>query len=265
MSEEQSVQKENIPYFPTIQDVPMERPLVWLKKGWQDIKACPLGSMFYGLCFVIGGWLMILSLRDAPEYIAAVITGFVILGPFLALGLYDLSFQREKGIDCELKPSLRACQKNVGNMAVFAILLLVVYLVWARASVVVFAVFYDGELPSMGDFFTHVIMTEHVDFLIAYFSVGALFGLIIFSISIISIPLIKDKQMDAITAAIASIRATMMNPMSMIVWSGIIAVLSMIGLATFLVGTLIIGPLLGHATWHAYRDLTGTTAEESLG
>lgn len=246
---------EDTPAFPEILEVPAEAPLKWLKSGWQDLKACPAASLFYGACFVIGGYLMIFSLRHAPEYIAAVITGFVILGPFLALGLYELSAQRERGEQCSLWPSLMAWRANMGHLGVFAVMLLVVYLVWARASVVVFAVFYSGELPDMGDFFRHVIMTEQMDFLLVYFAVGAIFALIIFSISLISIPLIRDRRMDAITAAIASVRAVMLNPTAMIVWSGIIALLSMIGIVTLLVGTLIIGPLLGHATWHAYRDL----------
>jgi len=247
-------------FFPDIQEIDFYAPIQWIKKGWLDIKACPSASLFYGLCFVIGGYLMIFSLRDAPEYIAAVITGFVILGPFLALGLYEISAQRERGEVCNLRDSLIACRKNVGNMGVFAIMLLVVYLVWARASVVIFAVFYSGELPTMATFFKHVIMTEQLDFLLVYFAVGAIFVLIIFAISLISIPLIKDKQMDAITAAIASVRALMLNPGPMIVWAAFISLLSLFGIVTLLLGTLLAGPLLGHATWHAYRDMTGTTA-----
>lgn len=259
MAEEPVSPDNETRFFPDIQEVSTDAPLIWLKKGWEDMKACPAASLFYGVCFVLGGYLMIFALRDAPEYIAAVITGFLIMGPFLALGLYELSAQRERGEQCRLRPSLVACSKNIGNMGVFAVMLLVVFLVWARASVVVFAVFYSGGLPSMGDFFRHVIMTEQVDFLLVYFGVGAIFALIIFSITLISIPLIKDKQMDAITAAIASVRALILNPTPMIVWAGLIAVLSMLGLVTLFLGTLVAGPLLGHATWHAYRDLTGTS------
>ncbi len=266
MSEKPANDAENTPkpLFPEIREVDNFAALTWLRKGWADFRACPTASLFYGLCFVIGGYLMIFSLRDAPEYIAAVITGFVILGPFLALGLYELSARRERGEPCDLRPSLSACQKNVGNMGVFALLLLVVYLVWARASVVVFAVFYSGAIPSMGDFLTHVVLTDQIDFLLAYFAVGAIFALIIFAISLISIPLIKDQQMDAITAALSSVRALFMNPGPMIIWAGTIAVLAMLGMVTFLLGTLIIGPLLGHATWHAYRDLTGTTSADTV-
>jgi len=261
MSEEQDNSDENTRYFPEIQEVTVDAPLLWLKKGWQDMKACPAGSLFYGACFVIGGYLMIFSLRDAPEYMAAVITGFVIAGPFLALGLYELSAQHERGESCKLRKSLIACSKNIGNMAVFALILLVLYLGWVSASVMVFAAFYSGEFPTLGEFFRHLVMTEHMNFLIVYFSVGSMFGVIIFSISLISIPLIKDKQMDALSATIASVRAVIFNPGPMIVWAGFIAVLSMVGMVTLLLGTLVVGPLLGHATWHAFRDLTATSPE----
>lgn len=242
--------------FPTIRDVAPMAPLNWLRLGWRDLKACPAASLFYGLCFVLGGYLMIFALRDAPEFIAAVLTGFVILGPFLALGLYELSAQRERGERCQLVPSMLAIRKNIGHMSVFALILLVVYLVWARASVVVFAVFYSGALPTMGEFFRHVILTEQIDFLLVYFAVGAIFALVIFSISLITIPLILDRKMDAVSAAIASVRAVFANPMAMIAWSGLITLLSLFGIVTLLLGTLVAGPLLGHATWHAYRELT---------
>jgi uncharacterized membrane protein len=156
---------------------------------------------------------------------------------------------------------MMACRKNVGNMAVFAIMLLVLYLAWAWVSLVVFALFYSGELLTIGDFLRHLVLTEQLDFLIVYFGIGGMFGIVIFAITIITIPLIKDKQMDALTAAIASVRAVIMNPAPMIVWAGFIAVLSMLGMVTLLFGTLFIGPLLGHATWHAYRDMTGTTVK----
>ena len=258
MTKKQARPGEVEQYFPDIQEVPVDAPVQWLKRGWQDLKACPAASLFYGACFVIGGYLMIFSLRDAPEYIAAVITGFVIAGPFLALGLYELSAQRERGEACALAPSLMAWRKNLGHMGIFAAILLLVYLAWARASVVVFAMFYSGALPTMGDLFKHLIFTDQLDFLLVYFGVGLIFVLIIFGISLISIPLIKDKQMDAVTAAIASVRALLRNPTAMTVWASIITLLTVFSMATLLLGTLVAGPLLGHATWHAYRDLTGS-------
>lgn len=243
------------PPFPTLRTVPVEQPLVWLQRGWGDLRACPLASLFYGLCFVGGGALMVLALGRAPEYIAAVTSGFLIGGPFFALGLYEISRRREKGQPCSLGPTLTAWRGNAGNLGLFAALLLVIFLVWARASMVVFALFYSGEMPTLSGFLRHVVSTDHLGFLAAYFAIGGLFALIAFAISLVSIPLMLDRGHDAITAAIASVRALFMNPGAMFVWAGLIALLGGLGLVTFLAGMLVVGPLLGHATWHAYRDL----------
>ena len=243
------------PPFPTLRTVPVEQPLVWLRRGWDDLLGCPLASLFYGACFAGGGALMVLALGGAPEYIAAVTSGFLIGGPFFAIGLYEISRRREKGQSCSLGPTLTAWRGNAGNLGLFTALLLVIFLVWARASMVVFALFYSGEMPTLSGFLRHVVSTDHLGFLAAYFAVGGLFALIAFAISLIAIPLMLDRGHDAITASIASVRALFMNPAAMFVWAGLIALLGGLGLLTFLAGMLVIGPLLGHATWHAYRDL----------
>ena len=229
--------------FPKIRAVPMERPLQWLKRGWGDLISCPTASLFYGFCFVAGGALMVLALGGAPEYIAAVTSGFLIGGPFFAIGLYEISRRHEKQQPCSLVPTLMAWKGNAGNLGIFTAVLLVLFLVWARASMVAFALFYSGEMPSMSGF------------LLAYFAIGGIFALIAFAISLITIPLMLDRNLDAITAAITSVRALFANPAAMFVWAGLIALLGGLGLVTFLAGMLIAGPILGHATWHAYRDL----------
>lgn len=241
--------------FPKIRDVPMEQPLQWLKRGWGDLTSCPTASLFYGFCFVGGGALMVLALGGAPEYIAAVTSGFLILGPFFAIGLYEISRRHEKQQPCSLVPTLMAWKGNAGNLGIFTAVLLVIFMVWARASMVAFALFYSGEMPTMSGFLRHVISTDHIGFLLAYFAIGGIFALIAFAISLITIPLMLDRNLDAITASITSVRALFANPAAMFVWAGLIALLGGLGLVTFLAGMLIAGPILGHATWHAYRDL----------
>jgi uncharacterized membrane protein len=254
MTDQTSQSPERLP-FPSIRTVPPERPLLWIKLGWADLMACPGASLFYGVCFVAGGLLMVATLGGAPEYIAAVVTGFLIGGPFLAIGLYEISRRRERQQPCKLVATMTAWKSNLSNMAIFAAVLLVIFLVWARASLVVFALFYSGEVPTMATFMRHVISTDHAAFLIAYFAVGGIFALIAFSISLVSIPLMLDRGHDAVTAATVSVRVLLANIPAMFLWSGIIALLGGIGLVTFLLGILVAGPLLGHATWHAYRDL----------
>lgn len=243
------------PALPKVREVPIERPLAWIGRGWRDLLACPLASLFYGFCFVGGGVLMVLALGGAPEYIAAVTSGFLIGGPFFAIGLYEVSRRNERQQPCSLAQTLTAWRGNAGNIGIFTAILLVIFLVWARASMVVFALFYSGEMPTMSGFLRHVVSTDHLGFLAAYFAVGGLFALIAFAISLVTIPLMLDRRLDAVSAAITSVRALVANPAAMFVWAGLIALLGGLGLVTFLAGMLIAGPVLGHATWHAYRDL----------
>ncbi|MCO5098681.1 MAG: DUF2189 domain-containing protein, partial [Rhodocyclaceae bacterium] len=184
----QETQAEERPAFPKIRNVPMEQPLQWLKRGWGDLISCPTASLFYGFCFVAGGALMVLALGGAPEYIAAVTSGFLIGGPFFAIGLYEISRRHEKQQPCSLVPTLMAWKGNAGNLGIFTAVLLVLFLVWARASMVAFALFYSGEMPSMSGFLRHVISTDHIGFLLAYFAIGGLFALIAFAISLVTIP-----------------------------------------------------------------------------
>jgi uncharacterized membrane protein len=131
----------------------------------------------------------------------------------------------------------------------------IVFLVWARASLVVFALFYTEELPNLSGFLEQVLAFENVEFLIVYLGVGLLFALLVFSVSVVSIPLMLDRNQDAITAMLASIGALFRNPAAMTVWAIMIVAMTVIGFLTFHIGLVILMPLIGHATWHAYRDI----------
>ena len=241
--------------FSLVREVDTYAPLRWLKSGWEDFKSNPLPSLFYGICFCIGGYLLVWALRDAPHAIPAVITGFLIAAPFMAMGLYELSRCREAGEKASLLKTMMVWRSNTGNLSIFALILLVVTLIWARASMVVFALFYSGKLPDFKDFVLHIIQTDQIEFLLVFFGIGAMFALFTFAISLVSIPLMLDRGSNAVTAAITSAVAMAKNANAMIIWSGLITVLGMVGLFTFFLGIIVIGPLLGHATWHAYRDL----------
>lgn len=241
--------------FSNVQRIPALEPLQWVRKGYQDLRANPMASLFYGLCFVLGGYLLVWVLRESPEYIAGVTTGFLIVGPLLAMGLYQLSRCREQGTPCSLMSTLTVWRNNLGQLSLFGLLLLLIYLVWARAALVVFALFYSGELPGYEDLFAHLLRSDNTGFLLAYLGVASLFALITFSITLVSIPMMLDRGTDAISAALTSTVALLRNPEAMMLWAGIIATLTALGLSTLFLGLLVIGPLLGHATWHAYRAL----------
>lgn len=247
--------KPEPPPFPAIKDVKMFAPLGWLSLAWADLRACPIPSLFYGFCFAAMGLLITFVFEHAYEYTSGLTSGFLLLGPFLAMGLYEISRRRELGEACALGPTLTVWRRNISNLALFAIVLGVVFLVWARASLVVFALFYTNELPNLSGFLEQVLAFENLEFLLVYLGVGLLFASIVFACSVVSIPLMLDRNQDAISAMLGSVIALARNPASMTVWALMIVTFTVLGFLTFHIGLVILMPLIGHASWHAYREI----------
>lgn len=241
--------------FPTLRDVDIGRPFHWLALAVSDMKSCPLPSLFYGACFAAMGLLLTTVFRDAYPYLSALISGFLLVGPALAMGLYEISRRHELGTACSLSPTLSAWRRNLGNIAIFALVLGIAFLIWARASLVVFALFYQGALPTLTDFLTQVVTLDNLEFLTVYAGVGLVFATIVFAVSVVSIPLMLDRRQDAITAMLASVGALLRNPGAMTIWALLIVGFTLAGFATFYFGLVVLIPLIGHATWHAYRDI----------
>ena len=180
---------------------------------------------------------------------------FTGLGPFLAMGTCELRRRRERGEPCALLRTLTVWRRNASNIGVFAVVLGVIFLIWARASLVIFALFYTQEMPSLAGFLTHVFSIENIEFLAVYFGVGLLFATLVFALSVVSMPLMLDRNQDAVTAMIASVIALFKSPDTLLLWALIISTLTIIGFATLHLGLIVIVPLIGHASWHAYRDI----------
>ena len=240
---------------PAIRTVAVGAPLRWLAAGWSDFRANPLPSAFYGACFALMGFLINLVFGYAYQYVSALVTGFFLVGPFLAIGLYDLSRRREQGQPAWLAPTLDAWRPNVGSVGIFALVLCVILLVWARASLVVFALFFTYDMPDLRGFLAQVLSPSHVEFLLAYVCVGGFFAVLVFAISVVSVPMMLDRNTDGITAALTSLRAFAANVPAMIAWGTLIVVLIAAGFASWFAGLVIVVPVIGHATWHAYREL----------
>ena len=238
-----------------IRTVAVGAPLRWLAAGWSDFRANPLPSAFYGACFALMGFLINLVFGYAYQYVSALVTGFFLVGPFLAIGLYDLSRRREQGQPAWLAPTLDAWRPNVGSVGIFALVLCVILLVWARASLVVFALFFTYDMPDLRGFLAQVLSPSHVEFLLAYVCVGGFFAVLVFAISVVSVPMMLDRNTDGITAALTSLRAFAANVPAMIAWGILIVVLIAAGFASWFAGLVIVVPVIGHATWHAYREL----------
>ena len=241
--------------LPGVRSLSAAAPFGWLAAGWRDYCGNPLPGAFYGLCFAAMGWLIVFTFRHAYEYASALVTGFFLVGPFFAIGLYELSRRRERGLPGLLAPTLDAWRPNVGAIGMFALVLGVILLVWARASLIVFALFYTGEMPTVAGFVVQLFSPDNLEFLFAYLCVGGFFALLVFASSVVSVPMMLDRDTDGIVAVLTSLRAFGANVPAMIVWGLIIVTLTAAGFALYFAGLIVTVPVIGHATWHAYRAL----------
>ncbi len=243
--------------FPPVRRIGIGAPLRWLALGWGDLTAAPRASLPYGVAFAAMGWLIYFVFRHAHEYTSALTAGFLLVGPFLCTGLYDISRRLAAGQPATLAASMTAWRANLGAFSMFALILTVVMLVWARASLVTFALFFSSGMPSLSGFLGRVASPEHWDFVLTYFAVGGVFATIVFALSVVSVPLMLARGTDTVVAAITSVRALAANPLPLALWAALIVLLTAAGFATLFVGLIVTIPIVGHATWHAYEDLVG--------
>lgn len=248
------------PRVPSVFSLPLAHlkpadPFQWLRLGWADFKRCPRIGLFYGLCFFAMGHALLAVFQSAPAYVLALSAGFLLMGPFLCLGLYDASKAMEThSRRPSLRDSLLAWRPTQSTMGIFAGVLLILELIWGRASLVVFAVTFN-TMPSTEKLLPQLLNPENIGFLITYTVVGAFFAGLIFVTSVISIPMIMDRKTDAVSAGLTSIRACLQNPGVMLLWGALITVLIGLSMLPAFLGLIVVGPVIGHATWHAYRHI----------
>ena len=250
-----------VPYVPPASDAPTKAivnlsfsdPFSWLAKGWRDMMASKGIAAFYGVCF----WLMALVLgivfRNKPEYAMSIASGCLLVGPFLAMGLYEASRRLESGVVSELGASLICWDKHIRSMGMLVLVLIVLELLWGRASLVVFAVFFNTGMPSTTGVIKAIFNLQNWEFLAVYLLVGGFFAGLVFAISVVSIPMILDRDTDAISAAITSLQVVFSNVLVMLLWGILVSALVAVALVSYGVGLLLIGPWLGYASWHAYK------------
>ncbi len=244
---------ENMPFVAPCRALEMSAPLRWLRLGWSDMKRAPRLSLTYGLA------LMALSVAIAAftwkfgtmALYIGMATGFIFVGPVLAVGLYSISRQLGKGLEPVMGYCLREGKYHVKELLVLGMILMVVLLVWARAAAMVHVFFPAEGTPGW---------QQLLPFLAIGSVVGSVFAAIVFATSAFSLPMILDRKVDAITASVTSINAVLRNKKPMIVWASLIALSVILGFATAFIGFIVLLPLIGHATWHAYQETIDAAA-----
>jgi len=236
----------------TLRALRLAAPLQWLRLGWRDFARSPLIGLFYGGCFVGMGWALLEVYHHAPAQVLTLSGGFLLMGPFLCLGLYRVSQQLEDGVKPGFVESVLAWKTCTGQLAIFGLVLLVLEMLWGRATLVLFAVSFDG-MPDFKGSVRALLSADNLPFIVAWTSVGAVFAGLIYAVSVVSIPMILHRRTDAITAGLTSIRLVLSQPGVMLCWGALITLLVVLALLPGFAGLLVMGPVLGHASWHAYR------------
>lgn len=241
---------------PRVRIIATDRPWEWLGSGWKDLWRAPATSIPYGLLFVAMGYLLVYLIEGQFQYALALTTGFLLAGPFLSMGLYDISRRLEAGEPATLGHALMAWQRNVLPILMFGGLIGLLMIVWARLSAVLFGVIMGGRNLTLDGSAAQLFFSgSGLMFLIIFMLVGAVIAAAVFVISVVSIPMMLDRKTDFITAVLTSITAVRANMGVMVLWAALITIFTGIGLITFYLGLAIVLPLIGHATWHAYRDI----------
>jgi len=241
--------------FPEVNVVQPAAVSRWLRRGWEDLRSAKGASLFYGAVLAAMGAVLGRYFGEAA-YELAFATGFLLVGPFLAMGIYDISRRRERGLPVGVLPTLTAWKANVPAIGFYAVILALLMAVWIRVSVVVVALFFEGGMPSATTLVADLMQSESgLFFLLAYLAAGFGFALLVFATSVVSLPLLLDREkMDTLTAMITSFNALRLNLRPMLLWAAVIVALVVLGFATFYVGLVVVLPWIGHATWHAYRE-----------
>lgn len=239
--------KNNAQFIAPSRHLEWGAPFKWLKMGWQDYLDARQLSLEYGLFFAIGGLLLtaLVVYFTTKLFIFGLIFLFIILGPLFAFGLYDIPRQLERGEKPTLKHSLQQIRSSAANQWVFAVVICVIGLIWLRAATIIHVFYPEGGEPTLEELLTFFAVGT---------GAGAFFSALVFGISAFSLPMMMDRNVDAITASISSLNAVMNNKWVASLWGLTIAVLVLFGFATAFVGLIVVLPVIGYATWHGYKD-----------
>jgi uncharacterized membrane protein len=249
----------SIPQPPSIRRISSEQASGWLAAGWSDIARNPAMSLGFGSVFAIIGMVMAFTLEreGLGSLLLPACAGFVLIGPLAAVFCYEISRRTEQGEPVTLGLVIGSVLARFGQIALLGLILLVFMMVWMLSGLVIFAMFFQGSPPPLENFVMDILFgTGSRLFLVVGMVVGGVLATIAFSISVFAMPMLLDRDVGVFTAIAYSVQAVRRNQASMVGWAATIAIITFFGMGFAFVGLIISLPLVAHASWHAYRDVS---------
>lgn len=234
----------------------VKAPLSWLREGGNYLARHRGVSIAYGGVFALIGMLITWLGVNQPQFVLTFWSGFLLVGPILATGTYRIAQLADRGETVRLSTCWHILRRRLGSVALFSLLLAVVMIAWIRFSTLA-AALYIGNIAGSSGFIAALATPEGAGFLLILFGVGAVFAVIMFALTAWSLPLVMDGRAEFGVAVVTSVRAVIEQPAPMLVWGGLVAGLTLVGMLTFFAAFAVIFPWLGYATWAAYKDLFG--------
>lgn len=233
----------------------MTQPLRWLARGWVDLVRCPLPGLLHGLAAALFGALLLVLAGNRFWLLAGAFSGFLLVAPLVATGLYALSRGLSQGRAVNLVTALSVWKPKDSRLVRFGVLLALAGTGWVMTSAAMITVFAAEPVQSPADFLRVVVLSDASRLFEAWLLLGSVLAAPMFASSVVAMPLLLDRPHGVLTAVSTSVATVLTNPLPMALWASILLVLSLIGMATFMLGLVVVVPWLAHASWHAYVDL----------
>ncbi len=238
-----------------VRSVSAARPLHWLALGWRDLVCGQGAALAHGAVLAAFGLVLLAGAHDQFWLLAGAFSGFLLVAPVLATGLYAISRRFESGDRANLATALDAWRPRDGRLVAFGLLLALAGTGWVLTSAALITSFAAEPVRSPADFMRIVVLREDSTLFETWLALGGVLAAPMFASSVIALPLLLDRRIGVLAAVLTSWRAVLANPVPLALWAALIMLLTLAGMATLMLGLVVVVPWLGHASWHAYRDL----------